>query len=61
MNPEDYVMNWQGKVTLTISENELEMILNALSYEHHNNVHLTQDYRDALEALYESFDNLPLD
>lgn len=61
MEQEDYATKFQGKVTLTISENELEMILNALSYEHQNNLHLTQDYRDELEALFESFDNLPLD
>ena len=61
MDPETYVINWEGKVTLTLSENDLEMILNALSYEHHNNPHLTQEYRDALEALYEGLDNLSLD
>lgn len=56
-----FAARWEGKVTLTLSKNDLEMILNALSYEHTNNSHLSQEYRDALEALAEALDKLSID
>jgi hypothetical protein len=43
---------------LTVTDDELEMILNALSYEHETHKELTAEYRAALEALFESLDHV---
>lgn len=45
-----------NEYTITLAEEDLEMILNALSYEHNTHTELTQEYRDALEALFELLD-----
>jgi hypothetical protein len=44
--------------TVTLTEDDLEMILNALSYEHETHTEITQEYRDALEALHELIDRV---
>lgn len=44
--------------TVTLTEDDLEMILNSLSYEHETHKELTPDYRDRLEALYELMDHV---
>lgn len=48
----------QNEYTITLAEDDLEMILNALSYEHKTHTELTQDYRDALEALFDLLDHV---
>lgn len=48
----------QTEYTVSLTEDDLEMILNALSYEHETHKELSQDYRDALEALYELMDHV---
>jgi hypothetical protein len=47
-----------NEYTITLAEDDLEMILNALSYEHQTHTELTQDYRDALAALFELLDHV---
>lgn len=44
--------------TVSLTEEDLEMILNALSYEYETHKELTPEYRDALEALYELMDHI---
>jgi len=44
--------------TVTLTEDDLEMILNALSYEHETHKEITEEYRAALEALYELMDHV---
>lgn len=44
--------------TIELNEDELEMVLNALSYEHAENKELTADYRADLEALFELLDRV---
>lgn len=48
----------QDEYTVTLTEDDLEMILNALSYEHQTHTELTQDYRNALEQLFELLDHV---
>lgn len=48
----------QNEYTITLAEDDLEMILNALSYEHQTHTDLTPEYRDALEALFELLDHV---
>lgn len=48
----------QNEYTITLAEDDLEMILNALSYEHQTHTELTQDYRNELEKLFELLDRV---
>lgn len=48
----------QNTYTIELNEDELEMVLNALSYEHSTHKELTADYRADLEALFELLDHV---
>lgn len=48
----------QETYTVTLTEDDIEIILNALSYEHETHKEITQEYRDALETLYELMDHV---
>lgn len=48
----------QNEYTITLTENELEMVLNALSYEHSTHKEITADYRAELEQLFDLLDHV---
>lgn len=48
----------QNEYTITLTEDELEMVLNALSYEHETHTDITTDYRQELEKLFELLDHV---
>lgn len=47
-----------NQYTVTITEDDVEMILNSLDYEYQTHKFITEDYRTALFELYQLFDSL---
>ena len=46
------------EITLTLSENDINILLNALSYQHWNDRELTNSEQDYIDGFYQALESL---
>lgn len=49
---------YMSKIEITIDERDINLILNAISYQHWNDRELTSEDKDYLDGFYQALENL---